>query len=135
MLDQSLLDGVPLHGQKARMDTLGENLKERDHVFDAFEVRGDVQPSAEALPSATCDVVFIEDRQIEALGDCLLYSILVSCRLHTDGRGIRLQGSIYRKCVRNWDRNSRSGRRVIRDEASYILSSFPGMRPTEVCMC
>ena len=52
LLDISLLDGIALYGQKSGTDTLGENSEERNGIFNAFEVRGDLQPAAEALPLA-----------------------------------------------------------------------------------
>ena len=62
--DQLLLDGLLLRGQKSGTDTLGGNLDERNGVFHDFEVGGDLQPSAEALPLAPGGGVFIENSGI-----------------------------------------------------------------------
>ena len=78
LLNRSLLDRFPLHGRKAGMNTLGKNLEEMDQGFDTFEIRGDVQPDTEAPPLAPGDCVFLEFCRREALGDCLLCSIVVS---------------------------------------------------------
>ena len=91
LLDRLLLDGLPLRGSKAGMDALGENLEERNRVLNVFEVGGDLQPAAEVLPLAPGGGVFLEDVFGETLGDCLLCIMVVRFRLHTDGRGNRLQ--------------------------------------------
>ena len=105
LLDLSLLDGLPLHGQKPGMYTLGENLEESNRVFDAFEVGGDVKLAAEALPLAPESGIFIKDCGGEARGDCFLCSIVVCFQLHTYYRGRRRQVLLCRKCVWKWERN------------------------------
>ena len=52
LLDRSLLDRLPLHGQKAGVDALGENMEESNGVLNVFEVGGGLQPDAEVLPLA-----------------------------------------------------------------------------------
>ena len=78
---------MSLRGQKAGTDALGKNLEERNEVFKDFEVRGDLQPAAEALSLAPVGGVLLEDGIGETLGDRFLFSILVIFRLHMDGRG------------------------------------------------
>ena len=48
MLDRSLLDKLPLRGQKSGTDTIGKNLEEGNGVLNVLEVGGDLEPSAEA---------------------------------------------------------------------------------------
>ena len=110
LLDISLLDMLPLRGQKAVTDTLGENLEEKNGVLNVFEVGGDLQPAAEVPPLAPGVGVFLEDVCGETLGYCLLCSMVVRFRLQADGRGSRRQGLICGKCVRKWEINFRSGR-------------------------
>ena len=43
------------------MDTLGGNMEENNWVFNAFGVRGNVQPDAEAPPLAPGGGIFLED--------------------------------------------------------------------------
>ena len=99
LLNRSLLDRLPLHGQKARTDVLGENLEEGNGVLNIFEVGGDLHPAAEAMPLAQGSGVFLEDGCREPLGDCLLCSTVVTCCLHPDSRGGRRQGLLFGKCV------------------------------------
>ena len=61
LLDQPLLDRLPLRGQKAGTDALGGNLEEGNGVLNLLEVGGDLDPAAEALPLAPGGGVFIED--------------------------------------------------------------------------
>ena len=58
-----------------------QNLEEGNGVLNVFEVWGDLEPAAEAPPSDPGSSVFLEDGGLETLGDCLLSSIGVSCRL------------------------------------------------------
>ena len=97
--DRSIIDRLPLHGQKAGTDVLGENLEEGNGALNVFEVRGNLHPAAEALPLAPGGGVFLEDGCREPLGDCLLCRTVVICCLHPDGRGIRRQGLLCGKCV------------------------------------
>ena len=60
LIYQSIPYGFPLRGQKSGTDTLSENLEEKNWVFSAFKVRGDVQPAAEALPLVPYCGMFIE---------------------------------------------------------------------------
>ena len=53
-------------------------MNERDWVFGAFEFRGDVHPATEAASLAPSGGVFLKYFRIEALGDRLMYSIVVS---------------------------------------------------------
>ena len=46
LLDRSILDRLPLRGQKAGADALGENMEESNGVLNVFEVRGDLHPAA-----------------------------------------------------------------------------------------
>ena len=78
-LERSLLNGIPLRGQKYGTDALGKNLEEQNGVFNAFEVGGNFQPEVEAPPLAPGGGVFLEDGGREALGYCLLCIIVVSC--------------------------------------------------------
>ena len=63
------------------MDVLGENLEEGNGVLNVFEVGGDLNPDAEAMPLVPGGGVFIEDGSQEPLGYCLLSNIVVSCCL------------------------------------------------------
>ena len=110
LIDPSLLDGIPMRGQKSGTYALDKNLEERNWVFYAFKVRVDVQPAAEALPLAPGIGVFIVYYGGEALGDLFMCSIVVICCLQSDGRGGRRQGLLYGKCVQKWERNLRPGR-------------------------
>ena len=101
LIDQFLLGGLPMSIQKSGTNTLDKNLEERNWVSGAFKVRVDVQPTAEALPLVPVGGVFLEYCVREALGDILLYSIVVSCCLHSNDRGGRRQGLICGKCVKN----------------------------------
>ena len=69
LLDRSLLDRLPLRGHKARMDTLGENMEERNGILNVFVVVGNLQPAAEVPPLAPGGGVFLEDYFGETLGD------------------------------------------------------------------
>ena len=60
LLNQLPLDGFPYCGQKSFMDALGKNMEERNWVFDAFEVRGDVKPDAEVPSLVPGGGVFLE---------------------------------------------------------------------------
>ena len=77
-LDQLLLAGIPLRIEKSGMDALGENLEERNGIFNEFGVRGDFHPAEEASPLAPGGGAFLESGRREALGYCLLCSIVVS---------------------------------------------------------
>ena len=101
-LGGSLLYRLPLRGQKVEMDALGENLEERNGVLNIFEVGGGLQTAAEVPLLASSGAVFLEDGCRGTLGDCLLYRMVVSFRLHANGRGIRRQGLLCAKCVRKW---------------------------------
>ena len=63
------------------MDALGENMEEWNGVLNVLEVWGYFLPAAEAPPLAPGGGVFLEDSVQETLVDCLLNSIVVSCRL------------------------------------------------------
>ena len=76
-------------------------MEERDRVFDVFDVRGDVQPDAEASPLAPGGGVFLEDCQREALGIFFLCSIVVIYYLHTDRRWSICQGLLCGEFLRN----------------------------------
>ena len=99
LLDQSLLDKLPLRRQKTSMDALGENLDEGDWVLNVLEVGGDFQPAVETPSLALGGGIFRECGCREPLGDFLLCSMVVSCCLHPDGRGGRRQGLICGKFV------------------------------------
>ena len=109
-LDRLLLDRFPLHGQKAGTYAIGENLEERNGVINIFEVGNNLHPAVEVPPLAPGGNLFLEDSCGETLGACLLCSMLVRFRLHTNGRGSRHQVLLCWKCVRKWERNFRSGR-------------------------
>ena len=81
LLYRSLLDILPLHRQKSGLDTLGENLEEGNGVLNVLEVGGYFRLAAEASPLVPGGGVFLEDGGQKTLGDCLLSSIVVSCRL------------------------------------------------------
>ena len=100
LLDRSILDGLPLRGQKSSTDALVENLEEGNGVLNVFEVWRDFQPAAEAPSLAPGSSVFLEGGGRETLGDCLLSSIVVSCLLYSYGRWSRRQGLFYVKCER-----------------------------------
>ena len=100
LLDQSLLDRFPLRGQKSGTEALVENLEEGNRVLNVLEVRGDLDPATEVAPLAPGRGVFTEDGGQEPLGDCLLYSIVVSCCLYPNGRGSIRQGLLCGKCER-----------------------------------
>ena len=108
LINQSLLDGFTMRGQKSSTDVLNKNMEEISWVFDAFKVMGDVQPDVEAPPLAPDGGAFLEYRRQEPLEDCLLCSIVVSCHLHLDGRGSRCQGFLCGKWVRKWERKCHS---------------------------
>ena len=54
------------------MDTLGENLEERNGVLNVLEVGGNLQTAVEVPPLAQSGGVFLEDVCGETLGDRLL---------------------------------------------------------------
>ena len=89
---------------------LGKNLEERKEFFNAFEVEGDFRPAAEAPLLVPGGCVFLENYGRESLGYRLMCSILVSCRLYVDGRGVSFQGLLCKKCVRKWEINFWLGR-------------------------
>ena len=60
LLDQLILDGVSLCGKKSCADLIGKNMEEGDRVFNGLDVRGDVQPDAEAPQLAPGSGVFFE---------------------------------------------------------------------------
>ena len=60
-LDRSLLDRLPLRGQKAGTDALGENMEERNGVLIVLEVGGGLQQAAEVPPLASSSGVFLDD--------------------------------------------------------------------------
>ena len=62
MLDQSLLDRLPLRGQKAGTDVLGEKMEKGNGVLNILEVGRDLDPYAEAPPLAPGGGVFLEDQ-------------------------------------------------------------------------
>ena len=81
LLDRSLLDRLPLCGQKSSTDVLGENLEKGNGVLNVLEVGGYLQPAAEAPPLAPGGGIFLKEGDQETLDDCLLSIIVVSCRL------------------------------------------------------
>ena len=78
LLHQSLLDRLPLCGQKAGTDTLGEKFEEGNGVHNILEVGGNFQPAAEAPLLEPGSGFFLEDRYREILGDFLLCCMVVS---------------------------------------------------------
>ena len=60
LLKRSLLGGFPLRGQKYSTDIISRNMEERDLVFYAVEVRGDVHPDAEVPTLVLGGDVFLE---------------------------------------------------------------------------
>ena len=78
---------------------LGENLEEGNGFLNVLEVGGDLQAAAEVPPLASGGGVFLEDGGREFLGDCLLCSMVLSCRMHPDGRGSIRQVLLCGKCV------------------------------------
>ena len=60
LLDRSILDCVPLRGQKASTDALGKNLEERNGFYNTFEVGGDLHTDAEAPSLAPGSGVLLE---------------------------------------------------------------------------
>ena len=79
MIDQLLLDRLPLHGQKSGTDALGEKLEEGNGVLNVLEVGCGLEPNIKAPPLAPGSGVFIEDGGREPLGCFLLCSMVVSC--------------------------------------------------------
>ena len=61
LLNRSLIGWFPFCREKFGTDTLSKNMEVINWVFNAFEVRGDVHPAAEAQPLAPVGGVFIED--------------------------------------------------------------------------
>ena len=66
---------------KCGTDTLSRNLEEGNGVLTVFEVCVYLQPAAEVPPLAPGSSFFLEDGSRETLSDCLLISIVFSCRL------------------------------------------------------
>ena len=60
MLDRSILVRLPLSGRKSGTDALGKNLEGGNGVLNVLEVRGYLEPAAEAPPLAPGGGVFLD---------------------------------------------------------------------------